>query len=291
MQNEDSYKQIIFQQDPKQNALIKYGEYIYNRESCTNCHSLNINENPNLISLDGLKNKYNDLWHYLHLVDPNSMVYESKMPSYKKLSNTKLNVTTFENNLKLDKNEWNEFIKLSDIHFKNLKKTYIESYELEDNNNDINDRTEIIALIAYLQNIPPSKEFIKRDSIENIKIQNELNNWEELLNNQNSIIYKEITSKESIEKGNAIYNQNCFICHGNLGGGGIGPNLTDDYWLYGSSNLEIAKVIALGGKPNKGMISWNSIIKPDELGQLIAYIKSLKGTNPKNAKIGEGKKE
>jgi cytochrome c oxidase cbb3-type subunit 3 len=291
IKNEESYQPIIPKQKYKQSYLVKYGEYIFNRESCRDCHSLNIEENPNLISLDGLKNKYTDIWHYIHLVDPELVSLNTTMPSYKKLNDNDLNLTIFESKLNFNVNDWNVLINQADNLFKNLKKNYIKIYELDKNNNDINKRTEIIALIAYLQSIPASKDLIKRDSIENIKIQNDYKNLEDLLNNHNSIIYKEASSKESIEKGENIFKQNCYMCHGMQGEGKIGPNLTDDYWLYGGSDFEIAKVIALGAKPGKGMIAWYSILKPEELGQVFAFIKSLKGTNPENAKRKEGKKE
>src|SRR5690606_22447921 len=40
-------------------------------------------------------------------------------------------------------------------------------------------------------------------------------------------------SPETVAAGMAIFTQNCAACHGGVGEGGIGPNLTDDYWLHG----------------------------------------------------------
>ena len=45
----------------------------------------------------------------------------------------------------------------------------------------------------------------------------------------------------SIAKGAAIYKGNCATCHGQLGEGGAGPNLTDEYWLHGGGIKNVFK--------------------------------------------------
>jgi cytochrome c oxidase cbb3-type subunit 3 len=66
-----------------------------------------------------------------------------------------------------------------------------------------------------------------------------------------------------------------------------GPNLTDEYWLHGGSVKDIFKTIKYG-VPEKGMKSWKEDFSPKQLAQLSSYIKSLKGTNPPNAKEKQG---
>jgi cytochrome c oxidase cbb3-type subunit III len=90
-----------------------------------------------------------------------------------------------------------------------------------------------------------------------------------------------------IGKGKTIYMVNCASCHKNLGEGGIGPNLTDDYWLHGGSIKNIYATIK-DGVPDKGMISWKTILKPEEMRDVSFFIMSLKGTNPPNAKAPQG---
>src|SRR5690606_29267327 len=55
--------------------------------------------------------------------------------------------------------------------------------------------------------------------------------------------------------GQAIFAQNCAACHGQVGEGGIGPNLTDAYWLHGGEVDEIFKTVKYG-VIDKGMVPW-----------------------------------
>ena len=71
------------------------------------------------------------------------------------------------------------------------------------------------------------------------------------------------------------------------GKGGIGPNLTDDYWLNGGSIKDIFKTIKYG-RPEKGMKSWQDDYSPVQIAQLASFIKSLHGTNPPNPKEQQG---
>lgn len=96
-----------------------------------------------------------------------------------------------------------------------------------------------------------------------------------------------LTDESSLNEGKSIYNANCAVCHGNLGEGKVGPNLTDNYWLHGGSIQEIFKSIKYGW-PDKGMKSWQSDLSSRQMHVVSSYIKSLTGTNPPNAKEPEG---
>ncbi len=74
---------------------------------------------------------------------------------------------------------------------------------------------------------------------------------------------------------------------GKLGEGGVGPNLTDDYWMHDGSFVGIFKSIKYGW-PDKGMKSWKEDFSPMQLAQLSSYLKSLLGTNPPNGKAPQG---
>ncbi len=90
-----------------------------------------------------------------------------------------------------------------------------------------------------------------------------------------------------LSKGKQVYNNNCAQCHKDTGAGGIGPNLTDDYWLHGGSIQDIFRTIKVG-VPEKGMISWEPLLSPDQMQNVASYIITLKGTNPPNAKEPQG---
>jgi cytochrome c oxidase cbb3-type subunit III len=91
----------------------------------------------------------------------------------------------------------------------------------------------------------------------------------------------------TIERGKTIFNGNCGSCHKNDGGGNIGPNLTDEYWLHGGGIKNIFSTIKIG-VPDKGMISWAPVLKPEEIRDVAFYVMSLKGTNPPGAKGPQG---
>jgi cytochrome c oxidase cbb3-type subunit 3 len=79
-----------------------------------------------------------------------------------------------------------------------------------------------------------------------------------------------------IESGRQIYAKFCAPCHRADGGGLVGPNLTDDYWIHGSSYADTVKVI-WDGVPAKGMITWKTVLKPDEIQAVASYIYTLRG--------------
>jgi cytochrome c oxidase cbb3-type subunit 3 len=107
----------------------------------------------------------------------------------------------------------------------------------------------------------------------------------------NKIDENSVTIDESmIEAGKATFMVNCVACHGDKGQGGVGPNLTDEYWIHGGSINNIFKVIKYG-VPEKGMVSWEKTMTPQKMAELSNYIHSLKGTNPPNAKEPQGNKE
>ncbi len=98
---------------------------------------------------------------------------------------------------------------------------------------------------------------------------------------------KMLTGSSDLDAGKAIFQTTCFPCHGKFGEGLVGPNLTDDYWLHGGSVNDVFKTIKYG-YPEKGMKSWKDDYSPLQIAQLASYIKSLRGTNPPNAKAPQG---
>lgn len=98
---------------------------------------------------------------------------------------------------------------------------------------------------------------------------------------------KLLTDAASLAKGKEIFNKNCASCHGTKGEGMVGPNLTDDYWIHGGSVKEIYLVL-VNGVLAKGMPSWRAQLSPQDMEATSSYIKSLRGTNPPNAKEPQG---
>ncbi len=97
-----------------------------------------------------------------------------------------------------------------------------------------------------------------------------------------------LDSEEDLTAGKNIYNANCVACHKADGGGGIGPNLTDEHWILGGGIKNIFKTVAEGGRSGKGMVAWNQTLKPLEMAQVSSYVWSLQDTNPDDAKEPQG---
>lgn len=91
----------------------------------------------------------------------------------------------------------------------------------------------------------------------------------------------------AIDAGKQIYTTNCVACHAADGGGLVGPNLTDDYWIHGGGIKNVFKVIKYGVVA-KGMISWQSQLSPKQMQDVGSYIISMHGTTPANPKQPEG---
>lgn len=103
--------------------------------------------------------------------------------------------------------------------------------------------------------------------------------------NENTVTY--LSDATALESGKKIFVTACAACHAADGGGTVGPNLVDDYWLHGGSISDIFKSIKYGW-PEKGMKSWKDDFSAAQLAQLTSYIKSLKGTKPATAKEPQG---
>lgn len=97
-----------------------------------------------------------------------------------------------------------------------------------------------------------------------------------------------LTDASDIAAGKTIYDTNCVACHRADGGGGIGPNLADEYWILGGDIKDIFNTIMEGGRDGKGMVAWKSQIKPSDIQKVSSYILTLQGTNPPDAKAPEG---
>ncbi|MCH7400670.1 cbb3-type cytochrome c oxidase N-terminal domain-containing protein [Belliella kenyensis] len=102
---------------------------------------------------------------------------------------------------------------------------------------------------------------------------------------EHSVVFD--SSTPAINAGKSIYEANCAACHAADGGGGVGPNLTDEYWLHGGNIADIFKVIKYG-VVEKGMIPWQDQLSPEQIQQVSSYILTLQGTTPANPKEPQG---
>jgi putative heme-binding domain-containing protein len=77
-----------------------------------------------------------------------------------------------------------------------------------------------------------------------------------------------------LAEGQALFRGLCSGCHGGSGRGGKGPDLTDNRWICGGTDRDIARVIQ-NGVPKTTMKKLGDVLKPDHVRKLIFYIRSL----------------
>lgn len=97
-----------------------------------------------------------------------------------------------------------------------------------------------------------------------------------------------LTDAADLKAGQVIFEENCVACHMADGGGGIGPNLTDEYWILGGGIKNVFRTVSEGGRNGKGMIAWKQSLKPSEMAQVSSYLLQFQGTTPAKPKAAEG---
>jgi cbb3-type cytochrome oxidase cytochrome c subunit len=282
--------------DTSQSYLEMYGQEVFKDNKCQRCHKLTTVGKKRLISLDGVGGKYPDSWLYNLLIDPKAMIPKTRMPSFVSLFDKTLDKSTFEAILMMkDKSDLTQTVdsKWEQLNIEvDMMKTNLK-HDLNGKGEELS--SEGLALIAYLQSIPTSQLLKEKYEKENLLREMELAKHElefqKVLNKEPSVI-TDISNKQlksDVKIGKKLYIDNCGVCHGQEGQGTIGPNLTDDYWIDGNDTYGLAKSVIVG-KPEFGMLSYRHLLNPIEIGQIVAYITTIKNTNHPNGKAGQGKR-
>lgn len=94
----------------------------------------------------------------------------------------------------------------------------------------------------------------------------------------------------AVALGKQVFTSTCAACHRADGGGNVGPNLTDPFWLHGSAPEQIYRTIATG-VPDKGMPAWQPQLGALKTQAVAAYVLRIKGTNAPGGKPPQGDRE
>jgi len=100
---------------------------------------------------------------------------------------------------------------------------------------------------------------------------------------------KLLTDGTSIANGKEIYDKICLVCHLADGGGIVGPNFTDDYWIHGNTVEDWFEIVTNGAPDvSKGMIPYKDQLSPTQRLEVISYTATLHGTTPTSPRAPEG---
>jgi cytochrome c oxidase cbb3-type subunit III len=92
-----------------------------------------------------------------------------------------------------------------------------------------------------------------------------------------------------LAEGKQIFTTTCVACHAASGGGIVGPNLTDEYWLHGGAPDQIFTTVR-DGVAIKGMPAWGPQLGITRVQAVTAYVLTLRNTNVPGGKPPQGDK-
>ena len=109
-------------------------------------------------------------------------------------------------------------------------------------------------------------------------------------NNENTAPFEITVLKDeaSLAAGKETWTKICSVCHLLDGGGLVGPNMTDNYWIHGNTVNDLYNTVT-NGVIEKGMISYKDQLSEKQRLEVISYILvDLVGTTPATPKEPQG---
>lgn len=97
-----------------------------------------------------------------------------------------------------------------------------------------------------------------------------------------------LTDETALVNGKDTWDKICAACHLADGGGLVGPNMTDNYWIHGNTVEDLYKIVT-DGVIEKGMLSYKQQLSDQQRLEVVSYIlEKLQGTTPANPKEPQG---
>lgn len=94
----------------------------------------------------------------------------------------------------------------------------------------------------------------------------------------------------TVALGKEVFTSACVACHRADGGGNVGPNLTDEFWLHGGAPDQIYKTVG-NGVLEKGMPAWKPQLGIRKVQAVTAYVLTLHNTNVPGGKAPQGERD
>ena len=94
----------------------------------------------------------------------------------------------------------------------------------------------------------------------------------------------------TLARGKQIFAQTCVACHRADGGGIVGPNLTDEFWIHGGAPEKVYKIVS-EGVPDKGMVAWGPQLGADRVQAVSALVICLRNTNIPGGMAPQGERD
>ena len=105
------------------------------------------------------------------------------------------------------------------------------------------------------------------------------------------MLAKDAMDPKVLAHGKEVFAVRCASCHTENGRGLIGPNLTDEFQIHGSTRMDIYKTVH-DGAPGTPMLAWGEQLPPADIVAAAAFVSTLRGTNipgkpPQGQKVGK----
>lgn len=134
---------------------------------------------------------------------------------------------------------------------------------------------------------PTLRDEFKKDYDRVISVQNEFKKKTGAFDPEQ---YNGLMAAGGLKKGEEIFTNNCVACHQEKGRGDIGPNLTDEYWLWAKGTPETIFPVVFNGVVENGMPAWSEVLSTEEIYQVVSYVQSLHNTHVADGKAPQGNK-
>lgn len=123
--------------------------------------------------------------------------------------------------------------------------------------------------LVHMFNLLP-KDYLKRDMAKAALVAEQ---------REAELVASGFYDKDPVAAGKKYFGTFCVSCHGAYGEGGIGPNLTDNFWIHGPDEVNIMNTI-VNGVAAKGMPTWGPILGERKIKMITAYVMTLWNSPP-----------